>query len=116
MKPYPSCRYGHAALDGILALAREHGIKAEEVEEVTVGLPEPGWKLIGDPEPAKQSPKSVVDGQFSMAFVRVGGAAHRRLRLGRLRAPSRRPGDTRVVQEGEGAGGSAGPRPTSPRR
>jgi 2-methylcitrate dehydratase PrpD len=58
VKPYPSCRYGHAALDGILALAREHGIKAEEVDEVAVGLPSPGWKLIGDPEPAKQSPKS----------------------------------------------------------
>lgn len=68
VKPYPSCRYSHAALDGILALAREHSIKADEVEEVLVGLPEPGWKLIGDPEPAKQSPKCVVDGQFSMAF------------------------------------------------
>jgi 2-methylcitrate dehydratase PrpD len=80
VKPYPSCRYGHAALDGILGLARENAIKAEEVSEVTVGLPEPGWKLIGDPEPAKQSPKSVVDGQFSMAFVasvalRTGGFA-----------------------------------------
>ncbi len=68
VKPYPSCRYSHAALDGILALAREHGIKADDVEEVVVGLPEPGWKLIGDPEAAKQAPKSVVDGQFSMAF------------------------------------------------
>jgi 2-methylcitrate dehydratase PrpD len=78
VKPYPSCRYSHAPLDGILALARSHGIKAEEVEEVAVGLPEPGWKLIGNPEPAKQSPKSVVDGQFSMAFctavaLRSGG-------------------------------------------
>ncbi len=80
VKPYPSCRYSHAPLDGILALAREHGIKAEEVEEVAVGLPEPGWKLIGDPESAKQAPKSVVDGQFSMAFcasvaLRNGGFA-----------------------------------------
>jgi 2-methylcitrate dehydratase PrpD len=78
VKPYPSCRYGHAPLDGILALAREHRIRPEEVEEVVVGLPEPGWKLIGDPETAKQSPKSVVDGQFSMAFcasvaLRSGG-------------------------------------------
>ena len=78
VKPYPSCRYGHAPLDGILALARQNGIRAEEVEEVVVGLPEPGWKLIGDPEPAKQAPKSVVDGQFSMAFcaavaLRSGG-------------------------------------------
>lgn len=68
VKPYPSCRYSHAPLDGILALAREHGIRPEEVEEVTVGVPEPGWKIIGDPEAAKQSPQSVVDGQFSMAF------------------------------------------------
>jgi 2-methylcitrate dehydratase PrpD len=68
VKPYPSCRYSHAAIDGILALARAHNIRAGEVEEVAVGLPEPGWKIIGDPEPAKQSPKSVVDGQFSMAF------------------------------------------------
>ena len=78
VKPYPSCRYSHAALDGILALAREHGIQAGEVEEVMVGLPEPGWKITGDPEPVKQSPKSVVDGQFSMAFcaavaLRSGG-------------------------------------------
>jgi len=78
VKPYPSCRYSHAPLDGILALSRQHGIKAEEVEEVTVGLPEPGWKITGDPELAKQSPKSVVDGQFSMAFcaavaLRSGG-------------------------------------------
>jgi 2-methylcitrate dehydratase PrpD len=80
VKPYPSCRYSHAPLDGILALAREHGIKAEEVEEVAVGMPEPGWKITGDPEAAKQSPKSVVDGQFSMAFcaavaLRSGGLA-----------------------------------------
>ena len=78
VKPYPSCRYSHAAIDGILALVRAHGIRAEEVEEVAVGLPSPGWKIIGDPEPAKQSPKSVVDGQFSMAFcaavaLRSGG-------------------------------------------
>jgi 2-methylcitrate dehydratase PrpD len=68
VKPYPSCRYTHAAIDGILALARDNGIRAEEVEAVMVGLPEPGWKITGDPEPAKQSPASVVDGQFSMAF------------------------------------------------
>ena len=68
VKPYPSCRYSHAALDAILRLALEHGVKAQDVEDVSVGLPEPGWKIIGDPEPAKQSPKSIVDGQFSMAF------------------------------------------------
>lgn len=80
VKPYPSCRYSHAAIDGLRELARAHAIKPEEVREVMVGLPEPGWKIIGDPEAAKQSPASVVDGQFSMAFcaavaLRTGGLA-----------------------------------------
>ena len=78
VKPYPSCRYSHAAIDGILMLAHEHRIKADEVQAIDVGLPEPGWKIIGDPEVEKQSPRSVVDGQFSMAFcaavaLRTGG-------------------------------------------
>ena len=78
VKPYPSCRYSHAAVDGILALAREHAIRAEDVEAVEVGVSEPGWKIIGNPEAEKQAPKSVVDGQFSMAFcaavaLRTGG-------------------------------------------
>src|SRR5687767_8006393 len=78
VKPFPSCRYSHAPMDGLLELVRKHGIKPDEVEEIAVGVPEPGWKIIGDPEPAKQSPKSVVDGQFSMAFcaavaLRTGG-------------------------------------------
>lgn len=80
VKPYPSCRYSHAAIDGILALVREHGIKAADVEEVEIGLPETGWKIVGDPADAKASPKSVVDGQFSMPFcaavaLREGGLA-----------------------------------------
>lgn len=78
VKPYPSCRYSHAPLDGILELARAHAIQPDEVEEIAVGVAEPGWKIIGDPEAAKQSPRSVVDGQFSMAFcaavaMRTGG-------------------------------------------
>jgi 2-methylcitrate dehydratase PrpD len=80
IKPYPSCRYSHAPIEGIVALVRAHGIRAEEVREIAVGLPEPGWKITGDPLPEKQAPKSVVDGQFSMPFcaavaLRTGGLA-----------------------------------------
>jgi 2-methylcitrate dehydratase PrpD len=77
VKPYPSCRYSHAAIDGLVALMKEHGLSAEEVEEVEIGLPETGWKIIGGPED-KTNPQSVVDGQFSMPFcaavaLREGG-------------------------------------------
>ncbi|MEE9209378.1 MAG: MmgE/PrpD family protein, partial [Kiloniellales bacterium] len=78
VKPYPSCRYSHAAMDGLIALKRAHGVEAGEVAEVEIGLPETGWKIIGDPEADKRNPQSVVEGQFSMPFcaavaLREGG-------------------------------------------
>jgi 2-methylcitrate dehydratase PrpD len=80
VKPYPSCRYSHAAIDGILVLMRQHALAADDVDEVEIGLPETGWKIIGTPADAKAAPKSVVDGQFSMPFcaavaLREGGFA-----------------------------------------
>jgi 2-methylcitrate dehydratase PrpD len=69
VKPYPACRYSHAAIDGLLELRAAHGLKWEEVEAVEIGLPRTGWKIIGDPEADKQQPKNVVEGQFSMPFV-----------------------------------------------
>jgi len=69
VKPYPSCRYSHAAVDALLALRAAQHLAPDEVEAVEVGLPRAGWNIIGDPEAAKQQPKNVVDGQFSMPFV-----------------------------------------------
>lgn len=69
VKPYPSCRYGHAALDALIALRAANDIDYREVQSVEVGLPRTGWALIGDPEETKQNPTNYVDGQFSMPFV-----------------------------------------------
>lgn len=69
VKPYPSCRYGHAAMDALIALRAEHGLSHENITSIEIGLPRTGWNLIGDPEEAKQNPENYVDGQFSMSFV-----------------------------------------------
>jgi len=68
VKPYPSCRYSHAAMDGLIGLQKQHGIAAEEIESVEIGLPATGRKIIGEPIAAKHNPESIVDGQFSMPF------------------------------------------------
>ena len=68
VKPYPSCRYTHAALDGLIGLRREHELLAVDVLDVEVGLHRSGVVLVGEPEAAKRRPRNVVDGQFSMAF------------------------------------------------
>lgn len=67
VKPYPTCRYSHAALDGLIALRDEYGLDADAIESVEVGLPQTGWKIIGDGD--KHAPQTIVEGQFSMPFV-----------------------------------------------
>ena len=68
IKPYPSCRYSHAALDALINLRTVNDFKLDEIDSVLIGLPETGWKIIGDPEESKHKPNSTVDGQFSMPF------------------------------------------------
>ena len=68
VKPYPSCRYTHAAMDAIRQLSAEHGFTGDDVAEAAIGVPETGWKIVGDSDPEKQNPKSIVEGQFSMPF------------------------------------------------
>lgn len=69
VKPYPSCRYGHASIDAALALRAEHGLRPEEIVSVTMGLPKAGMLLVGEPAEKKADPRNVVDGQFSGPFV-----------------------------------------------
>jgi len=69
VKPYPSCRYGHAGIDAALALRNAENFRPEEIEKVTLGLPKAGMLLIGAPAEKKANPQNVVDGQFSGPFV-----------------------------------------------
>ncbi|MBI0435263.1 MmgE/PrpD family protein [Roseomonas sp. KE0001] len=69
VKPYPSCRWGHAGIDAALALRAEHDLKAEEIEGVTLGISRAGMLLVGEPADRKADPQNIVDGQFSGPFV-----------------------------------------------
>jgi len=69
VKPYPSCRYGHAGIDAVLALRGELGLKPEEVESITYGLSNAGLLLVGLPAEKRANPRNVVDAQFSGPFV-----------------------------------------------
>jgi 2-methylcitrate dehydratase PrpD len=67
VKPYPSCRYGHPAIDAALALRRD--LDPAEITIVTIGLPRSGMMLIAEPADKKANPQNTVDGQFSGPFV-----------------------------------------------
>ncbi|MGJ4931075.1 MmgE/PrpD family protein [Bradyrhizobium sp. HKCCYLS2038] len=68
VKPYPSCRYTHAAIDAIIALRREHNLTPDQVKRVEIGLHRNGITLTGDAA-TKRHPTSIVGGQFSMYFT-----------------------------------------------
>ena len=67
VKPYPSCRYGHAAIDAAIELRA--GLDLDTIDSIVLGLPEPGMRMIGVPHAQKIAPGNVVDGQFSGPFV-----------------------------------------------
>lgn len=68
VKPYPVCRYSHAAMDAVIALRTLHGIAPEEVTRIEIGLGGVGHELVGLPAEEKRQPKTLVDGQFSMPY------------------------------------------------
>src|ERR1700748_1108369 len=68
VKPYPSCRYTHAALDALIAMRREHNLTPEQIKRVEIGLHRNGITLNGAAA-TKRHPTSIVGGQFSMFFT-----------------------------------------------
>src|SRR3954452_23968818 len=95
VKPYPSCRYTHAALDALIAVRREHNLTPDQVKRVEIGLHRNGITLTGDAA-TKRHPTSVVGGQFSMFFTgavaldqgRFGWDDYDRLRETAIAAPA----------------------------
>ncbi len=69
VKPYPSCRWGHAGSMRHSRCARRTGCARREIDSVTLGLSRAGMLLVGTPAEKKANPANIVDAQFSGPFV-----------------------------------------------
>ena len=67
LKPYPCCRYMHAAIDGLLDISSD--VDAADVTGLTIDLPKSGVTLTGSPIEDKRRPENFVNCQFSMPFA-----------------------------------------------
>jgi 2-methylcitrate dehydratase PrpD len=65
-KPYPACHYIHGSLGATGTLADD--VDPDEVEEITVTIPEAGVSLVLEPVAAKQSPRSEYEAKFSLQY------------------------------------------------
>ncbi|PZX15106.1 2-methylcitrate dehydratase PrpD [Palleronia aestuarii] len=65
VKPYPACRFAHAAIDALLDMR----VDAGDVRSIHVGLSRKAIAAVGEPEARKRHARNTVDAQFSMYFL-----------------------------------------------
>lgn len=76
IKAYPCCGSTHRALDGVLALVRQHDIRPEDVLEVDCQVSfDPPRSLIHD------NPQTGLEGKFSMQYCVAAALLDRAIRL-----------------------------------
>jgi 2-methylcitrate dehydratase PrpD len=68
IKPYPSCRLTHAAIDAALQLRKRVSPHDLPNASIKVGLSPVAMKIVGERLPAKLAPRNSVDAQFSIYF------------------------------------------------
>jgi 2-methylcitrate dehydratase PrpD len=68
VKPYPSCRWTHGAIDATLALRAEIPAEQRPDARFTVTLSPTAYGVVGEPQPHKIKPANSVDAQFSVYF------------------------------------------------
>jgi 2-methylcitrate dehydratase PrpD len=67
LKPYPSCRLTHSAIDAALLLRDRIPAPLEKVR-INIRLAPTAYKIVGVPDANKRAPANIVDGQFSVYF------------------------------------------------
>jgi 2-methylcitrate dehydratase PrpD len=79
LKPYPTCRANHPAIDATLNLVHEHAIKPEDVQEVTVSVGRGAYTFTCTPLELKRKPKTIVDAQFSLPWTVATAIVHNKV-------------------------------------
>jgi 2-methylcitrate dehydratase PrpD len=67
LKPYPSCRLAHSAIDATLRLRDRISAPIDNVR-IIIRLAPTAYKIVGVPDANKRAPENIVDGQFSVYF------------------------------------------------
>ncbi|HEV8458425.1 MAG TPA: MmgE/PrpD family protein [Methylomirabilota bacterium] len=76
VKPYPSCACTHSIIDGTLELRRAHGLRPEQVAEVTVGVNAIVPKIL-----IHSDPRTGLQAKFSAEFAAAAALTEGRVGL-----------------------------------
>ncbi|WP_116083264.1 MmgE/PrpD family protein [Tropicimonas sp. IMCC34011] len=73
VKPMPACHFTHACADAAVALRAEHGLVADDIEDVIALVPEEVIKTVCEPRETKIKPQNSYDAQFSIPYAVASG-------------------------------------------
>ncbi|SRR6266542_5676322 len=76
VKPYPSCACTHSIIDGTLELRRAHGLRPEQIAEVTVGVNTTVPKIL-----IHSDPRTGLQAKFSAEFAAAAALSEERVGL-----------------------------------
>jgi 2-methylcitrate dehydratase PrpD len=67
-KPYPACHFIHGSLGATASLTASRTFTSDEIDSITVRVPEAGVALVLEPENLKRAPRSEYEGKFSLQY------------------------------------------------
>jgi len=67
-KPYASCKYTHAPIDCTIKIMKSKGIKAEDIEKISVDVVSEAVRAVVEPREIKYNPPVVGAAQFSLPY------------------------------------------------
>ena len=113
VKPFPACHFLHGCADAAIAIARDHDLHPDEVEEATALVPEETIATICEPAANKVRPTSDYDAKFSVQYAVAASLSRRAFGLAELEDEART--DRRILNLARRVGYRADPHSAFPR-
>jgi 2-methylcitrate dehydratase PrpD len=95
LKPWPSCRGTHSAIEAAIDLRDRHGINPDDIAAISLS----GGRILGmldEPRASKRRPATAIDAKFSLPFTTGTALVHGRVALDNFLPHSL--GDPRVLR------------------
>ncbi|MBI2525853.1 MAG: MmgE/PrpD family protein [Candidatus Rokubacteria bacterium] len=92
VKPYPSCAGTHSIIDGVLDLKRTHGLRPDQVAEITVGVNAMVPRVL-----IHHDPHTGLEAKFSAEFAAAAALCEERVGIGTFQDDKARSGAIRAL-------------------
>ncbi|MCS0542905.1 MmgE/PrpD family protein, partial [Aeromonas veronii] len=69
IKPYPCCAMTHRSIEAALQIKSENNLSPDEIDKIIVYVNTDSLVTVGQPLEQKQTPKSIIDAQFSIPYT-----------------------------------------------